>query len=200
MENEADISSLLKNPLFVFALASEEAEEFIHHGPLIVGVGKINAAIGLTKYLQQQRPGIIINLGSAGSSRFGKGDVVCCTRFIQRDMDVRGLGFQLYETPFSEDGPVLQYGVRMPDLPEGTCGTGDSFEMQHVTADYDVVDMEAFPLAYIARQEGIPFLCLKYITDGADESAGTDWNEEVHRAAKAFRRLFDQWMQGPQPQ
>ncbi|MDF2385382.1 hypothetical protein JMG10_28210 [Nostoc ellipsosporum NOK] len=181
---------LQQNPLFVFALASEEAEQFVQYEPLIVGVGKVNAAIGLSNYLHQRRPGVIINLGSAGSSRFARGEVVCCNRFIQRDMDVRGLGFQLYETPFSDHGTVLEYGLVIPGLPQGTCGTGDSFEMQHLTNDYDVVDMEAYPLAFIAQQQNIPFLCLKYITDGADETAGDDWTVEVHKAAMAFRGLF----------
>ncbi|MBN8784045.1 MAG: nucleosidase [Sphingobacteriales bacterium SCN 48-20] len=190
MGNSLDLSVYLNDPLFVFALASEEAEQFIQYNPLIVGVGKVNAAIGLSKYLHQHRPGIIINLGSAGSSRFARGEVVCCNRFIQRDMDVRGLGFQLYETPFSDHGPLLEYGLSIEALPQGICGTGDSFEMQHLTEDYDVVDMEAYPLAYIAKQENIPFLCLKYITDGADETAGADWTEEVHKAAMVFRKLF----------
>lgn len=190
MENSLDLSVYLSDPLFVFALASEEAEQFIQYNPLIVGLGKINAAIGLSKSLQKRRPGIIINLGSAGSGRFARGEVVCCNRFVQRDMDVRGLGYQLYETPFSGEGTMLEYGLAVEGLPQGICGTGDSFEMQHLTEDYDVVDMEAYPLALIAKQENIPFLCLKYITDGADETAGADWTEEVHKAAMAFRKLF----------
>lgn len=180
----------LKDALFVFALESEAAEEFADCNVLITGIGKVSAAYALTKYIAQHKPAMIINLGSAGSNTFSKGDVVCCTKFIQRDMDVRGLGFQLYETPLSCIAPVLEYGLQINGLPQGICGTGDSFEMNHAVTDYTVVDMEAYPLALIAQKENIPFLCLKYISDGANGDAADDWNELVHKAAVAFRSLL----------
>ena len=188
------ISALMRQePLLVFALQSEAAGEFDQYKPLIVGIGKVNAAYHLTRYLQQNRPALILNLGSAGSHTFARGEVVCCTQFIQRDMDVRGLGFRLYETPLSGEEPVLQYGLSVPGLPQGICGTGDSFEMDHKTDDYNVIDMEAYPLALIARKEGIPFLCLKYISDGADGNAAEDWQVLVHHAAVAFKKIIGSW-------
>lgn len=180
----------LNDALFVFALESEAAEEFTDCNTLITGIGKVSAAYALTKYIALHKPAMIINLGSAGSNTFCKGEIVCCTKFIQRDMDVRGLGFQLYETPLSGIDPLLQYGLQIDGLPQGICGTGDSFEMNHAVTDYTVVDMEAYPLALIAHKENIPFLCLKYISDGADGSAADDWNELVHKAAVAFRELL----------
>ena len=180
----------LQGALFVFALESEAAEEFTDCNTLITGIGKVSAAYALTKSIAQHKPAMIINLGSAGSNTFSKGTIVCCTQFIQRDMDVRGLGFQLYETPLSGIDPVLQYGLQMEGLPQAICGTGDSFEMNHDVTAYTVVDMEAYPLALIAQKENIPFLCLKYISDGADGSAADDWNELVHKAAVAFRELL----------
>ena len=180
----------LQEALFVFALEAEAAEEFADCNLLITGIGKVNATYALTRKLANEKPKLIINLGSAGSSAFAKGDVVCCTEFIQRDMDVRGLGFQLYETPLSGIDPLLQYGIRLDGLLQGICGTGDNFEMSHTATDYNVVDMEAYPLALIAMQENIPFLCLKYISDGADGDAADDWNELVHKAAVAFRKLL----------
>jgi len=180
----------LQGALFVFALESEAAEEFTDCNTLITGIGKVSAAYALTKSIAQHIPAMIINLGSAGSNTFSKGTIVCCAQFIQRDMDVRGLGFQLYETPLSGIDPVLQYGLQMEGLPQAICGTGDSFEMNHDVTAYTVVDMEAYPLALIAQKENIPFLCLKYISDGADGSAADDWNELVHKAAVAFRELL----------
>lgn len=180
----------LQDALFVFALQSEAAGEFQDCNTLITGIGKVSAAYTLTRHIAQKKPKLIINLGSAGSNVFAKGDVVCCTQFIQRDMDVRGLGFQLYETPLSGVAPLLQYGLQLDGLPQGICGTGDNFEMSHTASAYNVVDMEAYPLALIAMQENIPFLCLKYISDGADDAASDDWNVLVHKAAVAFRSLL----------
>lgn len=186
-----DLGTLLKkDPLYVFALSSEAVQEFDTHNVLITGIGKVNAAFELTKSIVKQKPSLIINLGSAGSSTFSRGQVVCCTKFIQRDMDVRGLGFRKYETPLSGQEPVLEYGMPFPGLREGLCGTGDSFEMAHAGSDYDVIDMEAYSLAWIAMKENIPFLCLKYISDGADGMAAEDWTVQVHLAAAAFRKIL----------
>lgn len=187
----ANIAELLQqDPLFVFALPSEAAQEFEDRNVLICGIGKVNAAYHLSKSILENRPPLIINLGSAGSKKFSRGEVICCTGFIQRDMDVRGLGFQQYETPLSGQEPLLQYGLTLDGLSKGICGTGDSFEMAHANDDYDVIDMEAYPLAYIAMKENIPFLCLKYISDGADGMAAGDWIIQVHNAAAAFKKIL----------
>src|SRR3569623_3841625 len=121
----------LEETLFSFALESEAADVFEGFRTIITGIGKVNAAYELSKAIQYKRPSLIVNLGSAGSNYFQKGDVVCCTRFVQRDMDVRGLGYAQYETPLSGLTPILEYGLKMDGLPESICGTGDTFEMAH---------------------------------------------------------------------
>jgi len=196
--NNAPVTELINNAslLFVFALESEAAAAFGDCNLLFTGIGKVNAAFHLTRRIFQQKPALIVNLGSAGSNAFKRGEVICCTQFLQRDMDVTGLGFRKYETPLSGQEPLLQYGLKLHGLPEGICGTGDSFEMAHDNSDYDVLDMEAYPLAWIARQENIPFLCLKYISDGADGMAAEHWTEQVHYAAVAFRKIIDRLTTG----
>ena len=179
-----------KNALFVFALASEAAEEFEHINKLICGIGKVSAAYALTKAIHTNKPSLIINLGSAGSNTFSTGDVICCTQFIQRDMDVRAMGYAKYETPLSNIEPVLNYGIAIEHLPHGICGTGDNFEVNHSNTEYNVIDMEAYSLALIAMKEQIPFLCLKYISDGADGSATESWPVQVHKAAEAFSKIL----------
>jgi len=176
--------------LFCFALKAEAAEVFEGQNVLFTGIGKVQAAYALTKAIAAQRPKLIINLGTVGSTHFPKGTVVHCTQFVQRDMDVRGLGFNLYETPLSGLPVVLDYGEPFAGLPHAVCGTGDSFEMEHAESLYTVVDMEAYALAYIAQQENIQFLCLKYISDGADDNAASDWTEQVHKAAEAYGRIL----------
>lgn len=176
--------------LFVFALDSEAGKVFNEKNKLVTGIGKVNAAMELTQEIQRNRPELIVNLGSAGSRSFGKGEVVCCTKFIQRDMDVRGLGFEKYETPLSGIPPVLEYGLVKEGLPQGICGTGDSFEMNHAEADYNIVDMEAYPLALIAMKKNIAFLCLKYISDDAGSEAAEDWAVQVHLASEAFNKIL----------
>lgn len=180
----------VSDTLFVFALDSEAGKDFEDKNKLVTGIGKVNAAMELTKEIHFRKPKLIVNLGSAGSKSFDKGEVICCTKFIQRDMDVRGLGFSLYETPLSGIPPVLEYGLKKEELKEGICGSGDSFEMNHSETDYNIVDMEAYPLALIAMKENIPFLCLKYISDDAGSEAADDWAVQVHLASEAFKKIL----------
>ncbi|MFJ2982829.1 MULTISPECIES: nucleosidase [unclassified Pseudomonas] len=180
----------LADTLFVFALEAEAGNVFTEMNSVFTGIGKVNAAIALTKAIHRRKPKLIVNLGSAGSQGHGKGAVVCCTRFVQRDMDVTPLGFARYQTPLSDIPVLLEYGHQIPGLPVETCGSGDSFEINHGEAPYDVVDMEAYVLALIARNEGIPFVCLKYISDDAGSDAAEDWAVQVHLAAEAFKRVL----------
>lgn len=180
-------SLLNKNPLFVFALETESMQLFPENQTIHTGIGKVNATYALTKRIMQDKPSIIVNLGSAGSSTFPKGSVVCCTKFIQRDMDASAIGVEKYITPFSSNNSsILEYGLAVSFLPNGICGSGDSFVINHNSTDYNIIDMEAYALAQIAQYENIPFLCLKYISDGANDQAGSDWNNEVNEAAKAL--------------
>ena len=178
------------NPVFVFAMEKEAGNEFKDLQRVFTGIGKVNAGYFLMKYLSVNKPGIIINLGTAGSTAFRRGDVVCCTQFVQRDMDVSPLGIEKFKTPFSDDDVVLDYGMDVDDLPKGICGTGDSFETEHNTDLYNVLDMEAYALALIAKREQIPFLCLKYISDGANDDAVEDWTQEINKASKILREVI----------
>ena len=182
---------LYSNILLVFALESEAGKEFESFNKLFVGVGKIKATYHLVKAIQKSKPDLIINLGTAGSTVFDRGTIVNCNRFIQRDMDVRALGFKKFETPFSDEPILLEYGLNVENLPNGICGSGDQFEMEHTNPEYNVIDMEAFALAKVAEQEQIDFLCLKYISDGADGNAADDWTQEVKKASIALKRELD---------
>jgi adenosylhomocysteine nucleosidase len=174
------------NPLLVFALKEESQDVFRAYDVLHTGVGKINAAYSLLQYFQEKRPGLVVNLGTAGSRKHRPGTIINPTRFVQRDMDVTALGFAPYQTPFSADAPVLCYGKTLEGLISGTCGTGDNFDTSPAAEAFDVVDMEAYALAVVCQREKIPFLCLKYVSDGADDAAHKDWNAALHHAAECL--------------
>ena len=40
------------------------------------------------------------------------------------------------------------------------------------------------------KEEKLPFLCLKYISDGADGNAVDDWSTEVKKAAQKLRETL----------
>ncbi|HBH25895.1 MAG TPA: nucleosidase [Rhodospirillaceae bacterium] len=181
-------------PLIVFALESESRGLFAPHRVLHTGVGKVNAAHALTKAIDAERPGVVINLGSAGSAVHAAGSVVACTAFVQRDMDVTPLGFAPHATPFDATPVPLVYGHPVPGLPEATCGTGDRFETAHTGGGYDIVDMEAFALALVCQREDVPFACLKYISDGADGAAAQDWGKALEDGAAKLRAALGDFL------
>ena len=175
-------------PLLLFAMEQESQDVFSEYDLLHTQIGKVNAAYSLTRYLaQNDKPDLIVNLGTAGSRKHKGGTIVNPTSFVQRDMDVTPLGFKLGQTPFSDDPLVLEYGQSVDGLVSGVCGTGDNFDVSEKALDYDVVDMEAFALALICSREKVPFLCLKYISDGADGDAHEDFNVALLRAAHGLK-------------
>jgi adenosylhomocysteine nucleosidase len=181
------------------ALQSESQGVFEEAGIDVVycGVGKVNAAMVLTRELCRFAPPgrqvpLVVNFGTAGSRHHAAGSLVCCHEFVQRDMDVSGLGFEPGVTPFEGAPARLRFECCFANLPAATCGTGDSFATGAWMGDYDIVDMEAYALAKVCREFGARFACAKFITDAADHAAATDWRENQHKAAEEFLGLYRQ--------
>lgn len=184
-------------PLVVIALELEGQGLFEREDieVLYTGLGKVNAALSLAKKLATLRaqgalPSLVVNFGTAGSRSFATASLVACREFVQRDMDVTGLGFALGETPFEALPAKLSFPPVFSALPEGVCGTGDRFETGAAGLACDVIDMEAYALAKACLAESVPFACAKYISDGADESAAGDWQASLPSAARAFMDLY----------
>jgi adenosylhomocysteine nucleosidase len=144
------------------------------------GVGKVNAAMTAAQVIERYRPDRVINLGTAGGITVGPG-LHECSHFVQRDIRCPELGCSNGQTPF-EDDIVLTTGT------EGlTCSTGDDFVMNpelDITAD--LVDMEAYAIAKVCLRNRIEFRCFKYITDRADHSAHTSWQQSVSQGESFF--------------
>jgi adenosylhomocysteine nucleosidase len=186
--------------LVVMALPIESQGVFERAGipVLFTGIGKVNAAYALTRRLADYRhAGValpaVINFGTAGSRCFATGTLVECHAFVQRDMDVTGLGIPLGVTPFEELPARLEFPAHFPQLAQGLCGSGDSFAMAPSGLECEVLDMEAYALAKVCWLERVQFTAVKYVTDGADDAAGADWQSNLPRAAELFLKLYRQF-------
>jgi adenosylhomocysteine nucleosidase len=187
----------LPKTLVVMALEAESDGVFEAAGVpvLFCGVGKVNAAIALTReltgYAHAKQPlPLVVNFGTVGSRVHAAGSMVACHEFVQRDMDVRGLGFPLGATPFDPVPAALKFAPVFTQLVPALCGSGDSFATAETHAPWAVVDMEAYALAKACWLTGAPFACAKYVTDGADHGAADDWQNNVHKAAGDFLNLY----------
>lgn len=177
----------------IMALPSESKGLFEQAGIEVhySGIGKVNAAFKAFEVVQKTGCKTLLNLGSAGSSCFDRHSLVEVKTFVQRDMDVSPLGFPVGVTPMDEYHPAdihLQPFFR--SLPQGICGTGDSFETAAPKVACDLVDMEGYALAKVCHRLGVRLLSVKYITDGADDTAHMDWEENLLLGAQKLLSLY----------
>jgi adenosylhomocysteine nucleosidase len=179
--------------LIVCALEIETQGQLKDWNVLYTGVGKVNATFELTqkfgKYGSHIPYKIVINYGTAGSRKIKKKTLVDCTKFIQRDMDVTGLGFMKGETPFEDNPPITIKSTSEfnPIGRKASCGSGDSFVEDRTNYYGEVVDMEAYALAKVCYHYDIPFISFKYITDGADEQSHEDWEQNLANGIVEFK-------------
>jgi len=183
--------------LIVCALEQETVSELEDYQTLYTGVGKVNATLKLTQRLHSSHlhylplmPKLVINYGTAGSRELPIGELVDCTRFIQRDMDVTGMGFMKGQTPFENDVPIALDYDHVEFNPIGKklrCGTGDNFVQTDEDTYSDVYDMEAYALAKVCFGYKVDFISFKYITDNANEHSAGDWEQNCSDGIVEFK-------------
>lgn len=177
----------------VMALPSESKGLFeqeniaVHYS----GIGKVNAAFKAFEIIQKTQCKTLLNLGTAGSSTFNAHELVEVTTFVQRDMDVSPLGFEVGITPMDEHFPsAIEIEPYFQHLPKGICGTGDNFEISLPKVKCNLVDMEGYALAKVCKKLGVRLISVKYITDGANETAHLDWEENLLLGAQKLLGLY----------
>jgi adenosylhomocysteine nucleosidase len=174
-------------PLFVAAL-EEETTAFVPEAPVLhVGVGKVQAAVGLAHHLAEltDPPHLIVNLGTAGGLRAQPiGSVVEVAVVHQHDFD--------RDTASSFVGRELAGGPLRLDAPPGTVArlaTGDRIvtddvDRRRLAVDADLVDMEGYAIAAVAARFGVPVRIVKVVSDSADEGARTSWAETLRHGSE----------------
>ena len=187
-----------KDVLIVCALRKETQGQLTdwlggNDWPIIyTGVGKVNATYELTKYLVENGlPKLVVNYGTAGSKNLSIGELVDCTKFVQRDMNITQLGFMELQTPYeSPNTIVVMSDSKFNPLNKWiVCGTGDSFvdDIKKESLYVQVFDMEAYALAKVCRNLGVPFISFKYITDNVNEHSAKAWEENCSDGVQLFK-------------
>ena len=148
------------------------------------GVVKINATYKSLEIISKYEPKLIINFGTAGSLRKNLLGLHEVSHFFQRDMDARALGFKIGVTPF-EERSVIDFG--RTGL---SCSSGDNFVSSPPELKTDLVDMEAYAIAKVCVLKNVQFMCFKYVSDNADESASKNWKANASLGATAFKDMI----------
>ena len=179
--------------LIICALEQETVGQLEDWNILYTGVGKVNATYKLTERLTDYnwaRPKLVINYGTAGSRELPVGELVDCTKFIQRDMDCTGFGILRGQTPFEDTEIVLNFNSEFNPIGKHyTCGTGDNFvdKIENEIVMIDVFDMEAYALARVCSHYDVPFISFKYITDNTNEHSVGDWKDNLADGIVTFK-------------
>ena len=172
------------------------------------GWGKVCAARAATRLLAAS-PGLDLLLftGVAGAAEgsLQKWDEVPADAVMQHDMNASPLFPRFTLPPLNRDrlqpdpawldwanrslaaaqaaGELEGFGAVRP----GLIATGDQFigdaavlqELKAALPDLKAVEMEGGAVAQVAEQEGVPWLVLRVISDGADEAAAQSFTDFV---------------------
>lgn len=152
---------------------------------LITGLGKVGAAIALTRELAAG-PGRyrrVINIGTAGGLKLHHAGLYLPSRVIEHDLSVDELAALGYPMPATwelegGDGTVLATGDAF---------VNDAAERDRLAGRADLVDMEAAALVRVCVDFGVPVRVVKVVSDYADDSA-MDWPSAVDAAARDLGR------------
>ena len=177
------------NPIAILAALPNELIPDSINGVNIVytGIGKINATYWTTKVILEQRPRLILNVGTAGVLMLENlGKVHKVQSVIERDflaMPLAERGFVPFDN--SKNEFILNHqGLKV--------ATGDSFVTENDSwlnqQNVDLVDMELFAIAKVSSKLGVLCKALKYGSDLANLDAPLDWSKSLDKAKIAFSR------------
>ena len=121
-------------------------------------------------------------MGTAGSLSFNQGEIVECTSFVQRLPYKNSLKIM----------PSIEVEAKTK-LKKTICGTGDFIEINECLTKCDVMDMEAYAMAYVCQQYQVPFTSIKYISDHSNENLLADWNRHLKLGAEALLENYKKY-------
>lgn len=184
----------MKNIVAVFAVA-EEVIYLPDVVSLVTGIGKTNAAFAMTKLLMEQKPDVVLNIGTVGTTKYHVGDIIVAKHFVDRDYDkLRAYGVES-EIEFQQIE-----SMHLPSIVEGKetytdmiVNTGDDFVTAESVIRGDVVDMEAYALATACKRLGVPMVSVKYVTDLIGQNSLQQWEEKLSEARMALKDYFDKY-------
>lgn len=169
------------------------------------GVGKVSTAIRVTVLIEQFKPELLINIGSAGSlkSDIRVGDVVIATKVAHHDIFVPGWpkGFDQDKTCYKADEKAIEVCKTLKtdlNCHFGPMTSGDSFICEVSQTDKILkefpeslcVEMEANAVGQTATFYNIPFLILRSMSDVAIEEGNEVVFEEFVAVASEHSAAY----------
>ena len=170
------------------------------------GVGKVNAAACAQILIDVFHVDQIINTGVAGSvdPSLSIGDIVISTEAVQHDVDVTPFGYEpgvipdLPESVFHASTDLVKSATAAvsavaPEVKflEGRVVSGDQFiasseKKKELLDTFKAAccEMEGAAIAQVCVLNKTPFVILRAISDGADDSGNVTYEQFEHEAAQ----------------
>ncbi|MCE5001932.1 5'-methylthioadenosine/S-adenosylhomocysteine nucleosidase [Staphylococcus pseudoxylosus] len=175
------------------------------------GIGKVNVAISTTLLINQFKPDLIINTGSAGAldKSLNVGDVVASDMVAYHDADARAFGYQLGQIPqmpaqFVADKALINKAIEAIEQQQinaktGLIVSGDSFigtseQRMAIKTNFPqamAAEMEATAIAQTCHQFNMPFIITRAISDLADGDAGITFEAFLEKAAISSSEIVE---------
>lgn len=181
------------------------------------GIGKVNAALCTQILIDQFHVEAIINIGVAGALYPGLeiGDIVISSDAMYHDFDTSAFGDpigtipRMKESIFQADSKLIhlakEAGERIKTVHNvyvARIVSGDQFISDKQKKDWIwrqfgayCTEMEGAAVAHVCYVNKVPFVVIRSISDGADQSAEMNFNQFVQLAAQNSSALIEQMLQ-----
>ncbi len=173
------------------------------------GIGKVFAAICAQTMILRYSPDVIINTGVAGTltNELSVCDVAVSSDVVQHDMDTSAIGdpvglisgINIINIPADEklcDRVVKAAKSIGLNATAGTIASGDIFVAEEAKKTYIreafgaiACEMEGASIGHVCYVNSVPFVVIRAISDGGDDSAAMSYDKFAAIAAENSVRL-----------
>lgn len=185
-----------------FTIGTYKGQELIL---LKSGIGKVNAAMTTTILMQEFKPDLVLNIGSAGGfdEELEVGAVVISDEVRHHDVDATVFGYELGQVPqmpaaYIANKELIELAVQaVEEIGEhqhavGLIATGDSFmsdpeRVALVKQQFPAMkaaEMEAAAVAQVCFQYDTAFVVIRALSDIAGKESSVSFDEFLPVAAK----------------
>ena len=143
---------------------------------IITGIGKVNAAIEMTKAIMNYQISEVINIGFAGSIKeHHVYDAVLVDRAVQHDVDLTAFGYEKYQLPempteYRSDEQLLKKMSNLFSFKQDLLCSGDQF-ITNINHDDGLNDMEGAALYQVCFISKVPIISIKIVSDIIGDSS-----------------------------
>ena len=180
-------------PLLVVATRAEAEHLGSDYPLLLTGIGRIRTAVALTEVLARgPLPREIINIGTAGalSKRCEDAGVYHVGSVSLHDFSHSAIKKLTGQTAYPN--LTISHAPEAVRLTTGDVFVEDATLRRRLAKYADIVDMEGYAIAWVARRFDLPVSLIKMVSDQANKNAGKLWAEGVEECSKVMGAYLQQ--------